>query len=101
VSYSARTSDGLVFATEMERLAQANAPITIGLRVTGREGRLTRNDIADICRAYPDAEFFVCGPDAFMTDVCGALAAAGVPKTRVRTERFSPAGAPVARKTTR
>jgi len=33
--------------------------------------------------------FYVCGPEAMMTDVCSALAVAGVAPDRVRTERFA------------
>jgi ring-1,2-phenylacetyl-CoA epoxidase subunit PaaE len=33
--------------------------------------------------------FYVCGPEAMMTDVCSALASAGVAADRVRTERFA------------
>ena len=33
--------------------------------------------------------FYVCGPEAMMTDVCSALAGAGVAPDRVRTERFA------------
>jgi len=34
-------------------------------------------------------EFYVCGPEAMMTDVCSALAGAGVARDRVHTERFA------------
>jgi ferredoxin-NADP reductase len=33
--------------------------------------------------------YYVCGPEAMMTDVCNALAGAGVAPDRVRTERFA------------
>ena len=33
--------------------------------------------------------YYVCGPEAMMTDVCSALAGAGVAADRVRTERFA------------
>jgi ferredoxin-NADP reductase len=33
--------------------------------------------------------YYVCGPEAMMTDVCNALAGAGVASDRVRTERFA------------
>jgi ferredoxin-NADP reductase len=37
--------------------------------------------------------FYVCGPEGMMTDVCSALAGAGVAADRVRTERFAYASA--------
>jgi ferredoxin-NADP reductase/MOSC domain-containing protein YiiM/ferredoxin len=36
----------------------------------------------------PDAEAYVCGPPAFLTDVTAALTAAAVPASRVRIEVF-------------
>jgi ferredoxin-NADP reductase/ferredoxin len=40
-----------------------------------------------------DADFYVCGPAAFMEDVAAALASRGVAPDRVRTEVFGPANA--------
>ncbi len=36
----------------------------------------------------PDADYYLCGPDAFMRDVGAALTARGVAPERVRTEAF-------------
>jgi ferredoxin-NADP reductase len=41
--------------------------------------------------------YFVCGPEAMMSDVCKALARAGVAADRVHTERFAYASAMTAR----
>lgn len=38
-----------------------------------------------------DADFYLCGPDSFMRDLGGGLAAWGVPSGRIRTEHFGPA----------
>jgi ferredoxin-NADP reductase len=38
------------------------------------------------------ADFYLCGPSAFMRDLTADLAAWGVPGTRVRTEVFGPSG---------
>lgn len=40
-----------------------------------------------------DADFYLCGPDAFMRDLGGGLAACGIPPGRIRTENFGPAQA--------
>jgi ferredoxin-NADP reductase len=50
-------------------------------------GRLTAARIAEL--GLPkDADYYVCGPDAFMDDVSAAVVAAGVAAERVHTERF-------------
>jgi ferredoxin-NADP reductase/MOSC domain-containing protein YiiM/ferredoxin len=41
----------------------------------------------------PEAEAYVCGPAAFLADVTAALAAVGVPASRVYTEVFGPRAA--------
>jgi ferredoxin-NADP reductase/MOSC domain-containing protein YiiM len=37
-----------------------------------------------------DADFYLCGPDAFMRDLGSGLAAWGIPSDRIRTEHFGP-----------
>jgi len=51
--------------------------------------RAVGNDPADI--------WFVCGPEPMMQSVCESLAAAGVPRERIRTERFAYASASATR----
>jgi ferredoxin-NADP reductase/MOSC domain-containing protein YiiM len=53
-----------------------------------REGRLTAEVVAGLGLPQ-DASAYVCGPERFMDDISDALAAAGVSRTRIRTERFS------------
>jgi ferredoxin-NADP reductase/MOSC domain-containing protein YiiM/ferredoxin len=40
-----------------------------------------------------DADFYLCGPRAFMDDAAGALAASGVTPDQIRTELFGPSDA--------
>jgi ferredoxin-NADP reductase/MOSC domain-containing protein YiiM/ferredoxin len=54
-------------------------------------------DIAAIHRLNipVDADFYLCGPEAFMRDLTAGLASSGAPADRVRTEIFGP-GRPIA-----
>ena len=38
-----------------------------------------------------DADFYLCGPDSFMHDFKDGLASWGIPRDRIRAERFGPA----------
>lgn len=38
-----------------------------------------------------DADFYLCGPDSFMHDLKDGLASWGIPRDRIRAERFGPA----------
>ncbi len=50
-------------------------------------GRLTARHLLDFGIA-PDADVYLCGPDAFMRDMHAALAAVPIAPTQIRTERF-------------
>jgi ferredoxin-NADP reductase len=60
------------------------------------EGRLTAEGV--LALGVPaDAEFYLCGPAAFLGELIAGLAAAGVARERIRSESFGcalPAGAP-------
>jgi ferredoxin-NADP reductase len=53
-----------------------------------------RVDAALIVSLVPDldAEFYLCGPAAFLTDVHMGLTARGVAADRIHTETFGPVG---------
>src|SRR5262249_57254165 len=51
-------------------------------------GRVSRSVFDDI-RVPPEADFYVCGPTRFMTDVGEALTALGAPPDRIRVELFN------------
>ena len=81
--------DGLLAALPQRRTAlvaysrppPASVPPGFDLR-TPRRGGPRRTD------PPPDADYYLCGPDAFMRDVGAALTARGVAPERVRTEAF-------------
>jgi len=52
-------------------------------------GRLT-GAVLNQAGVPADADFYICGPMAFMHDMAAALAARGAPPDRVRTETFGP-----------
>jgi ferredoxin-NADP reductase len=52
-------------------------------------GIVSREHINDFIQDADDAEFYICGPNAFMDAVQATLGAAGVPSGRVHVERFT------------
>jgi ferredoxin-NADP reductase/CRP-like cAMP-binding protein len=89
VDHSVSDDGELVCRDELLALASSHPRITLRFRVTRREGRLARPDVASVVREHPDASFFLCGRPAFMDDVCSWLIAAGIASERIRIERFS------------
>ncbi len=57
------------------------------LRYTQDQGRLSKDTLAAL-GVPADATAYVCGPDAFMTDMRQALTAIGIEAGRIRTELF-------------
>ncbi len=97
IDYSARRSWEFAYATELAAAAQARPNIEVKLRETSRDGRLDAAGVAELSARFPDATYFLCGPDVYLNGVAALLAAAGVPKERIRIEVFSHIGdAPVA-----
>ena len=99
--YSSRTPDDVIYASELEQLAERDA----GLRVlhtftraqppgwTGYARRIDREMIGDMLRTTGrTAQAFVCGPTPLVESVAEALVALGLMPGQVKTERFGPSG---------
>jgi nitric-oxide synthase len=91
VDVSVRGPADLAPLDELRAAAAAGAGVTATLRVTGDGARVAQADVEAIAARFPAAEFFLCGPDAFMDAVRAMLRAVGVPDERVRVEAFTPA----------
>ncbi len=54
------------------------------------DGRLGVDELRPLEIAH-DADFYLCGPDSFMHDFKDGLTSWGIPRDRIRAERFGPA----------
>ena len=99
--YSSRTWDDVLFKAELARLADGPLPLEVVHTLTrgapagwaGRTGRVNAAMLAAVAPPAADGRIaYVCGPTPFVETVANALAAAGWPAQRVRTERFGPTG---------
>jgi nitric-oxide synthase len=97
VDYSARNDTELTHALELSALAAATPALTLHMRLTATEGRLSKATLAAYVTKNPGGIFFVCGPDAFDHFVIETLRQLGVPDERLLIERFTASGAPPAR----
>ena len=97
--YSCRTPEDIVFRNELEDLAHRNPRLRIVTTVTRPEESTTawpgptRHVDADFLREHAgpldDALVYAAGPPAMVEDMLGAAASLGVPKERLRAERFT------------
>ncbi len=94
VVYSARTPRHFAYAAELRRLA-ARKRIALcltvsreaGARWAGRRGRIDEALLAPHVSA-PATLCFVCGPTGLVAEVSSMLRRLGVPRRRIRTERW-------------
>ncbi len=99
--HGARDGGQHALAAEVRRLAAANAEVTLHVSysrpreddVPGRDydraGRVTGDVVAELVPAL-DAEFYLCGPVGFMSDISNALVGLGVHPECIHTESFGP-----------
>ncbi|WP_153558092.1 NO-inducible flavohemoprotein [Roseimaritima sediminicola] len=96
---AARNSKVQAFATELARLAETGPNVRIKLVYDAPlpgdtdNGNLDGFVTTDLLRdftPFADAEFYFCGPKAFMQNVHASLAELGVDEHRVRYEFFGP-----------
>jgi ferredoxin-NADP reductase len=99
--YSARTSEQIIYAKELETLA-GNDGLTVSYTLTrsqpaGWKGYSRRIDDAmlnEVSRPLgSDALAYVCGPTALVEVAADGLERVGLRAERIRTERFGPTGA--------
>lgn len=103
--YSARTFGEVIFREELMQMAAAGNGVSLILTLTReaapvegtRSGRIDRGVIAEALSLLgaPPRLAFICGATAFVEVASMFLVEAGVPASRIRTERYG--GAPAAR----
>ncbi len=88
--YANRDERSIIFKDELEALARAH-PERFGLEhsLDVRDGFLDAQAVTRRIGRERDAEFFLCGPGAFMATVESALLALGVPMGQIHIERFA------------
>jgi release factor glutamine methyltransferase len=90
VDLSVRRADGLDWLDEV----RGRAGVTVAVRETAMQGRLTAADVRELVSLHPAARVYVCGPPGYLRDVSLYLRTAGVPTDRIHVEVFAHAGGP-------
>jgi ferredoxin-NADP reductase/CRP-like cAMP-binding protein len=92
IDYSVRTNDKFVYHHEFMDVSSQRDNISVNLRATREENVIQAEELEQIAENYPDATFYICGPQAFEKALCTHLEAASVPADKIKRERFVPAG---------
>lgn len=98
--YSSRSTDEIIFADELTRLAKDNpGRLSVTHVLTGRDGRLdadgVRRWVTGLSPA-PGAHYYTCGPGPLMDAVQGVLTGLGVPDELVHQEHYTSGADPQA-----
>ncbi|SDF74556.1 hypothetical protein SAMN05216553_10371 [Lentzea fradiae] len=97
--YSNRTTEETIFAAELDALAhQHPGRLSVMHVVTSRDGRLDASGVRQWAAGlgWPDARFYLCGPEPLMDAARQALEELGVPDDRVHAEHYVSAPAAAA-----
>jgi nitric-oxide synthase len=92
IDYSESTGDRFVCKDELEALPARHPSISVNLRTTRAQGRINQAQVKELVTRFPDAVYYLCGGEAFMTSVAELLRSCGVPQERIRVEVFTVAG---------
>jgi ferredoxin-NADP reductase len=90
--YANRDADSVIFAAELEKLAAENPErFALVSHLDSAGGFLDSSGVAAFIADASDADYFICGPGAFMDLVESVLLDSGVAPQRIHIERFTPA----------
>jgi ferredoxin-NADP reductase len=88
--YANRSRDSVIFAGALARLAEQHADrLTVTHHFDDADGVVTPAAVDSLVAGAGDADYYICGPSAFMDTVEAAVLAAGAPRDRVHLERFT------------
>jgi nitric-oxide synthase len=94
IDYSVRSAE-TAFGDELAAWPAQHPQISVCVRRTDIDGRLTQEDVAQLLGRHPDAEFYICGPQRYEDGVTAILNDLKVDPAKIHVERFAHAGAPI------
>ena len=87
--HSARTEDGVIFASQLQRLDQHHPGFRLHLQYTGESGRISPDDLDRLCEDWRDREAFISGPAEMLEAMIERWEADGE-RDKLHLERFQP-----------
>ncbi len=87
--HSARTAEEVIFAREMQALRTRHRGYRLHVRVTGEQGRVTPDQLDELCPDWVEREGYVCGP-AGLLEAMGARWKQDGDPYKMHVEHFQP-----------
>ncbi len=88
IEYSAARQNQFIYKQLLNQYNQEKN-ITVKLRATRQQGRLSKDEVLNIVNNYKQADFYICGPKAFEQIVHNFLLLAKVPAKKIYIESFN------------
>ena len=88
IDYSARGVLDFAYASEMTEATQTHPNITLKLRATSVEPRLSYEEIEELEVAMRNAHYYLCGPQSYLDNMSELLTRARVDTERIHREVF-------------
>lgn len=87
--HCARSADGVIFARELHELGRSHPGYRLHVRVTGEQGRVSADQLDELCSDWATREAFVCGPAGLLEAMSERWRRDGDP-ARMHVEHFQP-----------
>jgi ferredoxin-NADP reductase len=87
--HSARTAEGVIFARELGELQARHPGYRLQLRLSGQQGRVTPDQLDELCPDWPQRETFLCGPAGLLEVVSEHYARENL-QEHLHMEHFQP-----------
>ncbi|WP_102142112.1 ferredoxin--NADP reductase [Mycobacterium hubeiense] len=88
--YANRSRDSVIFGDALAQLADRHADrLTVVHHLDEEAGVVTPSAVESFLTGTGAADYYICGPSAFMDAVEATVLKAGVPRERVHLERFT------------
>jgi len=87
--HSSRTAEGVIFGRELRQLEARHDGYRLHQRITGREGRVTPDQLEGLCSDWRERETFLCGP-AGLLEAMGERWKLDGDARRLHVEHFQP-----------
>jgi ferredoxin-NADP reductase len=87
--HCAHSADGIIFARELGEMQTRDPGYELHLRLTGEQGRVTPDQLDDLCEDWREREAFVCGPRGLLEAMEERWREDAEPE-RLHIERFQP-----------
>jgi stearoyl-CoA 9-desaturase NADPH oxidoreductase len=87
--HSARSAEGVIFSRELQELAANEPGYHLHLQITGERGRLTAEQLHEVCGDWGEREAFLCGPAGLLESMRERWRREGL-QERLHMEHFQP-----------